>query len=92
MGGSLRPRLTLTQYKKETVNVTLATDDDKQLEAHNKQFMVEETMETREWLCPIQCLKNGSNNFISNIKESVDITFATDDDKQLEAHNKTMTN
>jgi hypothetical protein len=28
----------------ETVDVTLATDDDKQLEAHNKDFIVEETM------------------------------------------------
>ena len=33
-----------------------------------------------------------SNNFIINIKESVDVTFATDEDKQLEAHNKTITN
>ena len=41
---------------------------------------------------PNEVFKNQSNNFISNIKESVDITFATDDDKQLEAHNKTMTN
>ena len=41
---------------------------------------------------PSEVFTNQSNNFISNIKESVDITFATDDDKQLEAHNKTMTN
>ena len=41
---------------------------------------------------PNEVFKNQFNNFISDIKESVDITFATDDDKQLEAHNKTMTN
>ena len=42
---------------KETIDVTLATDDDKQLEAHNKDFMVEETMVKKEWLCPMKCLK-----------------------------------
>ena len=41
---------------------------------------------------PNEVFKNPSNDFISNIKESVDVTFATDDDKQLEAHNKTVTN
>ena len=42
---------------KETVVVTLATDDEKQLEAHNKDFMVKETMIKKEWLCPMKCLK-----------------------------------
>ena len=41
---------------------------------------------------PNEVFKNPSNDFTSNIKESVDVTFATDDDKQLEAHNKTVTN
>ena len=41
---------------------------------------------------PNEVFKNPSNNFISNIKEYVDVTFATDDAKQLEAHNKTVTN
>ena len=36
---------------KETVDVTLATDDEKHLETHNKDFMVEETMVKKEWLC-----------------------------------------
>ena len=55
-------------------------------------FMVEETMVKKEWLCPIKCVKNNSNDFISNINESVDVTLATDDDKQLKAHNKSFTN
>ena len=42
---------------KDTVDVTLATDDNKQLEAHNKDFMVKETMIKKEQLCPIKCLK-----------------------------------
>jgi hypothetical protein len=32
--------------------------------------------------------RNNSKDFISNIKETVDVTLATDDDRQLEAHNK----
>jgi hypothetical protein len=32
------------------------------------------------------------NDFISNIKETVDVTLAADDDRQLEAHNKSFTN
>ena len=35
-----------------------------------------------------EVFKNDSNNFISNIKETVDVTLATDD----EAHNKSFTN
>ena len=30
--------------------------------------------------------------FVSNIKETADVTLATDDDKQLEAHKKSFTN
>ena len=41
---------------------------------------------------PSEVFKNQSNNFISNIKESDDVTFETDDDKQLEAYNKSVTN
>ena len=37
---------------------------------------------------PNEVFKNDSNNFISNIKETVDVTLATDD----EAHNKSFTN
>ena len=37
---------------------------------------------------PNEVFKNDSNDFISNIKETVDVTLATDDNKQLEAHNK----
>jgi hypothetical protein len=36
--------------------------------------------------------RNNSKDFISNIKETVDVTLATDDDRQLEAHNKWFTN
>jgi hypothetical protein len=32
--------------------------------------------------------RNNSKDFIRNIKETVDVTLATDDDRQLEAHNK----
>ena len=49
-------------------------------------------MVKREWLCPIKCLKNDFNDFISNIKETVDVTLSTDDDKHLETHNKSYTN
>ena len=71
---------------KETIDVTLATDDDKQIEAHNNEFMVDETIVKNgyaQWR-----VKNDSNDIISNIKETVDVTLATDDDKQLEAHTK----
>ena len=40
---------------------------------------------------PIEVFKKDSN-FICNIKENVDVTLATDDDKQFEAHNKSFTN
>ena len=50
-----------------------------------KDFMVNETMVKKEGLCPMKCC-------ISNIKETVDVTLATDDDRQLEAHNKSFTN
>jgi YbbR domain-containing protein len=39
---------------------------------------------------PKEVFKNNSNNFISNIKETVDVTLATDDDRQLEAHIKSF--
>ena len=41
---------------------------------------------------PNEVFKNVSFIFISNIKESVDVTFATDEDKQLESHNKALRN
>ena len=41
---------------------------------------------------PNEVFKNDSNNFISNKKETVDVTLAIDDDRQLEAHNKLFTN
>ena len=41
---------------------------------------------------PNNVFKTNSNNFIRNIKEFVDVSFATDDDNQLEAHNKSFTN
>jgi YbbR domain-containing protein len=41
---------------------------------------------------PNEVLKNDSNNFISNIKETVDVSLATDDERQLEADNKSFTN
>ena len=37
---------------------------------------------------PNEVFKNDPNDFISYIKESVDVTFASDDHKQIEAHNK----
>ena len=40
----------------------------------------------------MKCVKNDSNNPISNIKDYIDVTVATDDNKQLEAHNKSFTN
>ena len=52
-----------------------------------------ENMVKKEWLVmPNEVCKDDSNNFISNIKESVDVTLATDDYKQLEGHNKSFTN
>jgi hypothetical protein len=41
---------------------------------------------------PNEVFKNDSNNFISNKKETVDVTLEIDDDRQLEAHNKLFTN
>ena len=41
---------------------------------------------------PNEVFRNDSNEFISNIKETVDATLATDDDRQIEAHNKLFTN
>ena len=41
---------------------------------------------------PIKLFKNNSNDSISNIKETVIVTLATDDDKQLEANRKSFTN
>ena len=41
---------------------------------------------------PNEVFKNDSNDFICNIKETFDVTLATNDDKQLEAHNKSYTN
>ena len=38
---------------------------------------------------PNEGFKNNSNDFISNIKETVDVTF---DDRQLEAHFNSFTN
>jgi hypothetical protein len=37
---------------------------------------------------PNEVFKNNSNDFIRNIKGTVDVTLATDDDRQLEANNK----
>jgi hypothetical protein len=39
---------------------------------------------------PNEVFKNDSNDFISNIKEIVDVSLATDDDRQLEAHDKSV--
>ena len=41
---------------------------------------------------PKEVFENVSKDFISNIKYTVDVTLATDDDKQLKAHNKSCTN
>jgi hypothetical protein len=53
--------------------------------------MVNETMVKKECLFQMK-FKNDSNDFISNIKETVDVTLATDDDRQLEAHKSQITN
>ena len=39
---------------------------------------------------PNEVFKKDSSDFITNMKESVDVTFANDDDKQLKAHNKSV--
>ena len=44
-------------------------------------------MVKKEWLCPMKCLKKLQQLHQQYIKESVDVTLASDDDKQLEAHN-----
>ena len=36
---------------------------------------------------PKEVFENDSKDFISNTKDNVDVTLATDDDKQLKAHN-----
>jgi hypothetical protein len=41
---------------------------------------------------PREVFENDSKDFISDIKVSVDVTLATDDDKRLKAHNKEFTN
>ena len=43
----------------------------------------------KEWF---EVLENVSKDFIGNIKETVDVTFARNDDEQLEAHNKSFQN
>jgi hypothetical protein len=42
--------------------------------------------------CYAKVFKKDSSDFINNIKESVDVTFANDDDKQLKAQNKSVRN
>ena len=37
-----------------------------------------------------EVFKKDSGDFITNMKESVDVTFSNDDDKQLKAHNKSV--
>ena len=39
---------------------------------------------------PNEVFKTHSNEFSSNITESVDVTLASDDDKQIEVHNKSI--
>jgi hypothetical protein len=41
---------------------------------------------------PKEVFENNSKDFISNIKDTVDLTLATDEDEQLKAHNKSFTN
>ena len=41
---------------------------------------------------PNEVFENDSNECISNTKKSVNVTFASDDDNQLEAHNKALIN
>ena len=41
---------------------------------------------------PKEVFENDSKDCISNIKDTVDVTLPTDDDKQLKAHNKSFTN
>ena len=36
---------------------------------------------------PKEVFENDPKDFISNTKDTVDVTLATDDDKQLKAHN-----
>ena len=58
-------------------------------ESDFKDFMVNETMVKKEGFCPMKCLKR-LQRLYQHRKETVDVTFATDDDRQLEAHNKTV--
>ena len=41
---------------------------------------------------PKEVFVNESKDFISDIKDTDAVTLATDDDKQLKAHNKSFTN
>ena len=52
-------------------------------------FTHKKTIIKKEWF---EELENVSKDFIGNIKETVDVTFAGDDDEQLEAHNRTFQN
>ena len=40
----------------------------------------------------VESTRKFSENVIGNIKETVDVTFTSDDDEQLEAHNKWFLN
>ena len=46
----------------------------------------------KEIVMPKEVFENDSKDCISNIKDTVDVTLPTDDDKQLKAHNKSFTN
>ena len=62
-------------------------------ESDFKDFMVNETMVRKVYANEL--FKNDSNDFISNIKETIDVTLATDDDRvdrHLEVHDKSFTN
>jgi hypothetical protein len=41
---------------------------------------------------PNEVFKNNFIDFIINIKKTVDVTLETDDDRQLEAHDKSFKN
>ena len=41
---------------------------------------------------PKEVFENDCKDFISNIKDTVDVTLATDHGKQLKAHNRSFTN
>ena len=52
-------------------------------------FTQKKTMIKKEWF---EVLENVSKDLIAIIKETVDVTFARDDDEPLEAHNKLFKN